>query len=234
MGIFGLIGFGAELLQDYAHASQIHHAGLADDHDQRRAQAMELWEACVGPKACVLLVPQNTWAACELDHVRVTMPDQLPPGNTARLGPAPHGLIGVCPGRHVITTKVGADTFGTAFVLYPGETFALRFDRTARQWVRYTEAEAQGLFQGLTPLDLSLLPYTHAVVAAKMAHDDLKSSHSAMETCMSNLSGALQCLLRGLQAGDTAGAAERARMAIGREHGLDPRMRDRARAVAAG
>lgn len=172
----------------------------------------ELEAACTGDDQCVLVLGHNDWDACEVDGVPVPVRGVQPPspapgeaGYRERpelLGAGPHGLRSVCPGRHVVTTRVGDRTARLEVCLFPRESRYFRLDRASATFVPYEASElppiAAALAIGL-PVSAarrwSDLVHYGERVAMKRRESPLASPREAMAACLEELKAIVAALL---------------------------------------
>ena len=157
---------------------------------KQRGRAQELWTACTGPTGCLLVLADNDWTNTEIDHVRVSgvASAAAPLGGYREtadpLGPGPHGLVAVCPGRHAIRTVIDGQPIDTDITLFPGEAVFRRLDRASRTWSGYDTSMQEQLLERAAAQQLTLLHYWEHVADPRMKamigkSADAKDGHSA-------------------------------------------------------
>src|SRR5262245_30867784 len=89
------------------------------------AQSTEMRAACSPPLASWLILFDNDWSRCEVDHVRVLADEELLPGTV--LEPW-QGFNQVCPGRHFVKTPLASGTAVLDTLVHPGAMHAFALD----------------------------------------------------------------------------------------------------------
>jgi hypothetical protein len=218
----GLIARALTAARDQMHENDMQAAAFAHERASYNAAASELWEACTGASAGLVILGENDWTEHEIDHVRVGGTLPAPPGATRNdqgyratpdvLGPGPHGFLAVCPGRHGISTVIGGRRITNTFTLYPAEAVLLRLDRAAGAWGSYDAGETELILGRFSRGELALHDYNDTVAAPRVKAQVIKSSQEAVHDCLSHLSNALGAIRAGqdqraVDATQRAGAA---------------------------
>jgi len=158
----------AGAVRDAGVESEMRSAAFAHDMAMSSARARELWAACTGEVASLVVLGENVWDECWVDGVRVHVhtTEAGPAGyreSVEVLGPGPHGLLGVYPGRHTVATRVGEAWAETAFTVFPREALCLRLDRVARVFDPYDKPRAEAILARLGTDALKLVHYSTSV-----------------------------------------------------------------------
>ncbi|MBL0195736.1 MAG: hypothetical protein IPQ09_16200 [Myxococcales bacterium] len=178
----------------------------------QREHWTELEAACTGDDQCVLVLGHNDWDACEVDGVPVPVRGVQPPspapgeaGYRERpelLGAGPHGLRSVCPGRHVVTTRVGDRAARLEVCLFPREARYFRLDRASATFVPYEASEVPPIAAALAiglPVSAarrwSDLVHYGERVAMERRKSPLASPREAMAACLKELKAIVAALL---------------------------------------
>lgn len=183
----------AQGARDEQIADAMNRAGLEHDRANREAAINELWTACTGPNSCLWMVGGLDWSACSIDDVPVLLPPsaQLPPTGYREgadvLGPGPHGLLAVCPGRHTITVRTTRRTISSAITLFPREAFFQRFDAEAGAFARYEPSDEAAIWRRVNAGDVTLLEYSQHIAANRISRGLPKPSWDAIAACKREL-----------------------------------------------
>lgn len=148
--------------------SEMRAAAFAHEMATSNARARELWEACTGEHASLVVLGENVWDECWVDGVRVHVYATGASASHYRdatdvLGPGPHGLLGVYPGRHTVATRLGDAWAETAFTVFPREALCLRLDHAARVFDPYDKPRAEAIVARLGTDALKLVHYSTSV-----------------------------------------------------------------------
>ena len=168
-------------------------AGLDHDRAAHEALVQELWSACTGPAGCLLILGGVDWSACAIDGVPITLPPsaQLAPTgyreNVDVLGPGPHGLLAVCPGRHSITVRSGHRTVTSAHTLFPREALFLKLDAASGAFARYESSDEAAILRRVSTGDLTLLDYSQHVASPRITGMRAVASTVALTACVNEL-----------------------------------------------
>lgn len=174
---------------------------------KQRAMGHEQWEACTGPAGCLLVLGDNDWASTEIDHVRLSgVASAASPAGGYRetqdpLGPGPHGLLAVCPGRHTVRTTVGGRPVDAHLTLFPGEAAFRRLDRASGTWTTYDPSEQEKILERLTAKQLVLLHYFQHVAEPRIKAVVGKLADEALREAMPVLRATFDAIVRADQAG---------------------------------
>jgi hypothetical protein len=203
----GLIARAFVAARDEMQESDMRLAAAMHERSRFNDSARELWDACTGPSAGLVVLGANDWTAFEMDHVQVDGKLESPPAAAKNdqgyraapdvLGPGPHGFLAVCPGRHLVKATVGGRAISTAFTLYPAEAVILRLDRAAATWSRYDAGEMEGILGRFSRGELGLHDYNATVAAARVKAQVIRSAHEALTDCASHLKDTLAALRAG-------------------------------------
>ncbi len=215
----GLIMHVLGAARDAQMESAMHASAIAHQSEVFRARAGELWHACTGPDACLVVLGHNDWSACTVDGVRVEVPPQpaAPPQASGggyrdrpnHLGPGPHGLLGVCPGRHLVETRVDDAVVTLSFTTYPREALFFRLDAGARAWTPYEKQQGESILAELGQGLLGLVNYNEQVAMPQIRSMRNKTRDEAMKLALRHTAEALTHVLDG----QDARAVEQARLA---------------------
>lgn len=176
--------------RDAAIESEMRAQAYAHDVAVWNARARELWDACTGDVASLVVLGNNDWTESWIDGVRVvTEATEAQKGGGYReafdvLGPGPHGLLGVCPGRHTIATRLGDQWAKASFVLFPREALCLRLDRDTCVFDTYEKAHAEAILARLGTGALSLVNYSSEVALPLVHGYRAKASREAIGQCL--------------------------------------------------
>jgi hypothetical protein len=189
--------------RDRQMAAAMERASIEHDRANHEACAQELWTACTGPSGCLLIVGNNDWSACAVDGIPIQLPPSRSPveaTSTYRdqadvLGPPPHGLLAVCPGRHVLAIQWRGRTVTTTVALYPREAYFLKFDADAGAFVRYERSEEQAIMRRASTGDLTLADYSQFVAMARVRAMSAKGSWQALPQCLAELEAVRQAIV---------------------------------------
>lgn len=116
----------------------------------------ELRKACAPPLAGWLVLLDNDWGQCVVDGVRVGQEGGW------------QGLEQICPGRHVVTTPLGAGTAVLDTLVYPGKMHAFRLNRTHAAWLPITGQEAEALVHATNTRRLRFQDYFTLVAEPRL------------------------------------------------------------------
>jgi len=154
------------------------------------ARSQELWAACTGDVASLVVLGNNDWSDCWVDGVRVQ--PEATEGQKAGgyrqasdlLGPGPHGLLGVYPGRHTVATRLDGSWVEASFMLFPREALCLRLDRDGRVFDTYEKAHAEAILARLGTGALELVHYSTTVAVPLVQAYRAKSSREGTGQCL--------------------------------------------------
>ncbi len=154
--------------RDAAVESEMRAVSFAHDMSVANARARELWLACTGELASLVVLGENVWDECWIDGIQVHVHTTTSGPSGYRdsddvLGPGPHGLLGVFPGRHTVATRLGDAWAEAAFTLFPREALCLRLDREARVFDPYDKPRSEAILARLGTDRLKLVHYSTSV-----------------------------------------------------------------------
>ena len=199
----GLILRGIQEVEDENFRVLMRHQDGVLEVEAYHERARELWAACTGPDACLLVIGKADWSTLRLDDVPMfsgvaPFTHHAGPYRDADdpLGPAPHGFLAVCAGVHVLTATVADKPIGRALRLAPGTARFVRVD-PAGAFVDYEPEQREALLKRHAEGKLSLFDYNQTVAYARMHGRASRSNHEAHQRALPDLLEAYGCLARG-------------------------------------
>ena len=178
-------------------------------------RAREVFWACTGPDACLVVLGDNEWASCWFDGIRLS-PERVAAPALAESGyrdavrdpgPGPHGVLAVCAGRHVIASDIGGKRAVVHLTLHPREACFLRLDPSGA-FCHYEPAQEKALYAQLH--ELSFVSYAEQVAQRRIASMVAKSAAEATTECLRELQGVLHAVV----AKDAKSVQQRATSAV--------------------
>lgn len=205
----GLIGFAVSAIeQERANAAR-RSMELASAHHQVQARGYELWEACTGPDACLLVLTGVDVRACTVDGVSMVRAHPASGASSAATPvsgavyrsagqlPTSTGLFAVCAGLHRLrtTTAVGNEV-DTVLSLNPREARAFALDPNLSAFVAHEPDDEAALVEGA--LSGPLYDYNAWVAAARIQSPAIQASKDALDAAEKWLHQAVQAVAKGV------------------------------------
>ncbi|NOU34962.1 MAG: hypothetical protein HOO96_44285 [Polyangiaceae bacterium] len=205
----GLIGFAMSAIeQERANAAR-HSMQLASAHHQFQARGYELWEACTGPDACLLVITGADVRACTIDGVSMAraqpasgsasaaVPVESAAYRSAAQLPSAAGLFAVCAGLHRIrTTTASGGEVDTFLSLNPREARAFALDANLSAFVAHEPDHEAALVEGA--LAGPLYDYNAFVAGARIQSPSIQSAKDALDAAEKWLQQAVQAVAKGV------------------------------------
>lgn len=196
-----LVVSGMESNRDAQVSAAMQRAAMEHDRANQEGAAHELWSACTGPSGCLLILGSNDWSNCAIDGIPITVPRTEAAATTTYrdsvdvLGPAPHGLLAMCPGRHVIVVRAGGRTVTTAITLHPREAYFLQLDPEAGTFARYEPSEEEAIMRRVSTGDVTLLDYSQFVAIPRLNQLLAKPSWDVIPACVNEINSLITSIL---------------------------------------
>ena len=213
-----IVRLAAGAAREAAMESDMRAAAYAHEMSTRNTNARELWAACTGELASLVVLGENVWDECWIDGVQVHVhaTDGAMSGYRDAhdvLGPGPHGLLGVAPGRHTVATRVGDRWASTAFVLFPREALCLRLDPVACVYDTYDKPRSEAILARLGTDALKLVHYSTSVAGPLIQGFRARGAREALGQAQINVKHMIGAATKG-EEGRAIGCAREAADAL--------------------
>lgn len=200
----GLIMRGLQEVEDEQFRSAMRQQDMISQVEMYQRRAEELFAACTGPDACLLVVANMDGAQVALDDVPAftgyaPQPFRESPyaASADPLGPPPHGFFAVCPGLHVLTTHARGVPVGRAITMAPATAQFVRLDQEAAAFVDLDPTAAEAARTRSREGTLALFDYNTLVAQIRVQSWLARSNHEAHLAALPDLLEAFGALTRG-------------------------------------